>query len=275
MCAVQKSLAQPMPKRKTPRSKSAKPSKLVAHPLFAMCDKLISPKARHQQLELICQALESMPDAVSITDPKQNRLLYVNPAWQKLFRYTAAEALCRDLRFLYLSDESDKLMDVIITATQNGGWSGRILNQDKHQHIFPVQLRTRRLLGSSQEVIGLLSISTPDHPPALGPEQIQGIIDAQTAALHQALGRAGDTSPAPELDPKPGKAPNLKPLSVREREIFLLIGHGLTPTLIAERLQLSVHTIHAHRANLRTKLDLNDSASLTYWAIHWADQGGF
>ncbi len=263
-----------MPKRITPRSKSAKPSKPVAHTPLALCDKLIPTQARRKQLELICQALEPLPDAVSITDPEQNRLLYVNPAWLKLFRYTPAEALHQQARILNLSDESDQLIDTIITATRNGGWSGRVLNQDKHQHIFPVQLRTRTLFDSRQKVIGLLGISTPNRPPALGPEQIQSIIDAQAAALHQTLGQASDTPHAPVLDPQPGKGPNVKLLSAREREIFLLIGHGLTPALIAERLHLSVHTIHAHRTNLRTKLDLPDATALTYWAIHWADQGG-
>ena len=45
--------------------------------------------------------------------------------------------------------------------------------------------------------------------------------------------------------------------------------------LLTERLHLSVHTIHAHRANIRAKLDFPDSPTLTYWAIHWVDQGGF
>ncbi len=263
-----------MPKRKTPRSKSAKPSKPVAHTPLALCDKLIPTQARRQQLELICQALEPLPDAVSITDPKQNRLLYVNPAWQKLFHYTPAEVLCRQPRILNLFDESDQLIDTIIDATRNGGWAGRVLNQDKHQRIFPVQLRTRRLLDPRQKLIGLLGISTPDRPPALGPEQIQAIIDAQTAALHQTLGQTSDQPQPLALDPQPSKAPNLKLLSAREREVFLLIGHGLTAAQIAERLHLSVHTIHAHRANLRAKLDLPDATTLTYWAIHWADQGG-
>ena len=107
-----------------------------------------------------------------------------------------------------------------------------------------------------------------------------GILAVQTSAEQKLPNILWITSEdnGPELGcygDKYSKSPNLKLLSVREREIFLLIGHGLTPALIAERLQLSVHTIHAHRANLRTKLDLNDSASLTYWAIHWADQGGF
>lgn len=264
-----------MAKRKSTRSKPPRSRKPAAHTPLALCDKLIPTQARRQQLELICQALEPLPDAVSITDPKQNRLLYVNPAWQKLFRYTPAEALCQQPRILNLSDESDQLIDAINEGTKNGGWSGRVLNQDKHQHIFPVQLRTRTLFDSRQQAIGLLGISTPDRPPALGPEQIQAIIDAQTAALHQTLGQASDTPHAPVLDPQPGKAPNLKILSTREREIFLLIGHGLTSTQIADRLHLSIHTIHAHRANIRAKLDFPDSPTLTYWAIHWVDQGGF
>lgn len=266
-----------MPKRKLAKSNPHPPgrrSRLKVRTPLALCDKLIPTQVRRHQFELICQALEPLPDAISITDPKQNRLLYINPAWQKLFRYSPAEALCQKPRILNLSDESDQLIDAIVEGTQNGGWTGRVLNQDKHQHIFPVQLRTRRLFDNRQKVIGLLGISTPARPPALGPEQIQSIIDAQTAALHQTLGQARDRPTAPALDPHPDKALNLKLLSAREREIFLLIGHGLTPAQIAERLHLSIHTIHAHRSNLRTKLDLPDAAALTYWAIHWADQGG-
>ena len=165
-----------MAKRKSTRSKPPQSRKPVAHTPLALCDKLIPTQARRQQFELICQALEPLPDAVSIADPKQNRLLYINPAWQKLFRYTPAEALCQQPRILNLSDESDQLIDAIITATRNGGWSGRVLNQDKHQHVFPVQLRTCRLLDPRQKVIGLLGISTPARGKSYIPNLLTKII---------------------------------------------------------------------------------------------------
>ena len=43
-------------------------------------------------------------------------------------------------------------------------------------------------------------------------------------------------------------------LSAREREIFLLIGHGLKPTAIARELSLSVKTVETHQRRIREKL---------------------
>ena len=259
-----------MPKRNSSESRSSPPT---ARTEVDLCDELIPTQKCRRQLRFICQAFEPLPDAVSITDPKENRLLYVNLAWEKLFRYTPAEVLGQQPRFLYLSDEPDQLIESIIEGTRNGGWAGRVLNQDKRKNVFPVQIRTRHLFDPHQKTIGFLYISTLERLPALGPEQIQIIIDAQIATLHRTLGQATDQTEPAGRDTQMGNAPNIKFLSTREREIFLLIGHGLTPTQIAERLHLSIHTVHAHRSNLRTKLDLNDSASLTYWAIHWVDQG--
>jgi DNA-binding NarL/FixJ family response regulator len=45
-----------------------------------------------------------------------------------------------------------------------------------------------------------------------------------------------------------------KPLSVREAEIFTYIGEGLTNREIASRLDLSVHTVQAHRRRISVKL---------------------
>jgi DNA-binding NarL/FixJ family response regulator len=43
-------------------------------------------------------------------------------------------------------------------------------------------------------------------------------------------------------------------LSARELEIFLLIGSGLLSKEIASQLDLSTHTIQAHRKNIADKL---------------------
>jgi DNA-binding NarL/FixJ family response regulator len=58
-------------------------------------------------------------------------------------------------------------------------------------------------------------------------------------------------------------------LSDRELEVFRLLGHGLTTRAIANRLDLSVHTIETYRANLRRKLNLRNGAELTQRAVQW------
>jgi DNA-binding CsgD family transcriptional regulator len=50
--------------------------------------------------------------------------------------------------------------------------------------------------------------------------------------------------------------PRLQTLTAREREIFRLIGSGLSSREIAERLFLSVRTVEWHRRRLMVKLDV-------------------
>jgi DNA-binding NarL/FixJ family response regulator len=58
-------------------------------------------------------------------------------------------------------------------------------------------------------------------------------------------------------------------LSDRELEVFELIGQGLGTQKIAERLNLSVKTVEAHRMHIREKLKLKDATELLQHAIQW------
>jgi DNA-binding NarL/FixJ family response regulator len=58
-------------------------------------------------------------------------------------------------------------------------------------------------------------------------------------------------------------------LSDRELEVFEMIAQGLTTQQIAAKLDLSRKTIETHRENIKTKLDLSNSASLARYAIEW------
>jgi len=56
-------------------------------------------------------------------------------------------------------------------------------------------------------------------------------------------------------------------LSKREEEVLILIAEGLGSDAVAARLNLSKRTIDSHRANIRKKLDLSNSAELVRYAI--------
>jgi DNA-binding NarL/FixJ family response regulator len=79
------------------------------------------------------------------------------------------------------------------------------------------------------------------------------------------------------LQKVPGKA-SAQPVSVlsnltdREYEIFRLIGLGLGASEIAVKLNRSVKTIEAHRANLKQKLGLRNAHELNRFAANWADR---
>jgi len=56
-------------------------------------------------------------------------------------------------------------------------------------------------------------------------------------------------------------------LTNREKEILQLIAEGLTSKEIAENLYISVKTVENHRANIKKKVDIHDTAGLVRYAI--------
>lgn len=59
----------------------------------------------------------------------------------------------------------------------------------------------------------------------------------------------------------------LKKLTVREKEVFVLLADGLIPKEIAKRLCISPKTVESHKYNVMYKLDVSSIAQLTKIAI--------
>ena len=57
------------------------------------------------------------------------------------------------------------------------------------------------------------------------------------------------------------------PLTEREQEVLQLVAEGHTSSAIAQILSISVKTVEKHRANIMTKLDAADLATLIRVAI--------
>ena len=70
---------------------------------------------------------------------------------------------------------------------------------------------------------------------------------------------------SPQTGETPGTPGGL--LSPREREVLQLIAEGYTNNAIAKTLTISVKTVEKHRANLMTKLEVNDLPGLIRTAI--------
>jgi len=60
-------------------------------------------------------------------------------------------------------------------------------------------------------------------------------------------------------------------LSLRELEVFELIGRGLSTREIAEQLHLSIKTIETYRAHIKEKLQLRNGTELMKRAILWVE----
>ena len=56
-------------------------------------------------------------------------------------------------------------------------------------------------------------------------------------------------------------------LTEREREVLQLLAEGKTTKQIAERLHISSKTVEAHRLKIMHKLDIDNIAQLTKYAI--------
>jgi DNA-binding NarL/FixJ family response regulator len=57
------------------------------------------------------------------------------------------------------------------------------------------------------------------------------------------------------------------PLTARQREVLRLIAEGLSTKAIARRLEISVKTAEAHRAQIMNRLQIHDIAGLVRYAI--------
>jgi two-component system response regulator NreC len=60
---------------------------------------------------------------------------------------------------------------------------------------------------------------------------------------------------------------SLETLTLREREVFLLLAEGKSPTEIAKSLFVSPKTIHTHRQHIMEKLNLRTTTELIRFAL--------
>jgi DNA-binding NarL/FixJ family response regulator len=66
-----------------------------------------------------------------------------------------------------------------------------------------------------------------------------------------------------------GQSDPISRLSMRELQVFKLIGEGKSTAAIAEHLNISVKTVETHRAHIKGKLNLSSPHELKERAIRW------
>lgn len=69
----------------------------------------------------------------------------------------------------------------------------------------------------------------------------------------------------------PGSSP-LKILTNRELEVFQLIGKGMVPGAIAQRLHLSAKTVYTHTERIKEKLGIRHTPELVRFSALWAEK---
>jgi len=100
-------------------------------------------------------------------------------------------------------------------------------------------------------------------------EAIEAVLNGETflsPAMQQHLQKRSSTG-------SNGTAkPPVESLSDRELEVMSMIGQGLATREIAERLDLSIHTIETYREKIKVKLNLKNAAELWRFAVEWVLQ---
>ena len=252
----------------------------------------LKSRVHRRELRQLAQGWELVSDAVSVTNPKTNRLWYINPAWRQLYGYTFAQALDKPAEMLNLRDFSDKVRRSILIQTRKGKWSGRLLNKNSTDQVFPVDLRTSRLLDAEGEIMGLLGVATPVRQYNFSDKVIQQLVEKHQVVLSRELysmlenvlittdatAHSGSHGTNNKRDKGKGSGnsqlvPGIGRLSARELEVFTLIGRGLGTSEIGKKLGVSAYTIQTHRNHIKEKLNLPNAAAITYRAIQWAHGG--
>ena len=72
-------------------------------------------------------------------------------------------------------------------------------------------------------------------------------------------------------DDEPPPEYGIDALTDREKEIFDMIGQGLSTRKIADKLSLSDRTVEVHRAHIKKKMQCEDSAELFREAVRWVE----
>ncbi|MBI4670810.1 MAG: PAS domain S-box protein [Chloroflexi bacterium] len=104
------------------------------------------------------RAIEQLTDAVFMTDPQGN-ILYVNSAFEKIYGYSAAEALGKTPRILKSGLlTAEQYRDFWATLLNKQPISGEILNRNKHGHLVPIEGTNVPIVDDSDNLIGFVSV---------------------------------------------------------------------------------------------------------------------
>jgi DNA-binding NarL/FixJ family response regulator len=175
---------------------------------------------------------------------------------------SAAEALAAmafqpDMAIVDISLQSDSGLDLVKTLRQRYPNLAILVLSMHDENLF-----AERALRSGANGY-LMKLEATEHVVSAIREVLAGNIYL-SAAMHEKLARS-------LAGPKKLPAGPIGSLSEREFEVLHLIGLGFSTREIAAKLNRSIKTIEAHRANIKEKLNIRSGNELMRFAIQWID----
>ncbi len=115
-------------------------------------------KKAEEQINLMAHTLRSINECINITDT-ENRILFVNEAFQKTYGYSEIELIGRDISFVRSPENDPEVINKILTKTSASGWQGEILNRRKDGTDFPISLSTTQVKNENGEILGMVGVA--------------------------------------------------------------------------------------------------------------------
>jgi PAS domain S-box-containing protein len=114
--------------------------------------------SQHQRLSLIQDIINSTNEAVSITD-SQGNITNINPAFEKVTGYKAAEIIGKNPRILQSGKHGPRFYKNMWLAIKTlGYWEGEIWNKRKDGQLFPEHIAIRKITDDKGETTNYISV---------------------------------------------------------------------------------------------------------------------
>lgn len=116
-------------------------------------------KRAEEKIVFQAKLLDAVSNAVIATDPK-GRVIYWNPAAEKLYGWTASEALGRNIIDLIPTEQSrEQAMEIMEELISGRSWSGEFLVQRKDGSSFPAFVSDSSVLDDDGNLTGIIGVS--------------------------------------------------------------------------------------------------------------------
>jgi len=155
------------------------------------------------------------------------------------------------------------IMDISMPE-QDGIESLRQLSKTVQSHVLILSVHLEHQIISEAVSAGARGYLAKDSLDTELPAAVRTIAQGGTVFSSSVLRLLADSGQRRSTTPN---AQSLHLLTTREREVFLLLAEGNTPTQVARSLFVSPKTVHTHRQHIMEKLNLNTTTELIRFAL--------
>ena len=155
------------------------------------------------------------------------------------------------------------IMDISMPE-QDGIESLRQLSKTVRSHVLILSVHLEHQIISEAVSAGARGYLAKDSLDTELIAAVRTIAQGGTVFSPNVLRLLADSGQRREMAPN---AQSLQALTKREREVFLLLAEGNSPTKVAGSLFVSPKTVHTHRQHILEKLQLNTTTELIRFAL--------